>query len=366
MGRWLSVVVLAGWLAVSGLTAAPARAQVKIGMQDSVVMCVQVTGEEDDNTGYLIGFRGAAEFGVLLPTEAMVTLYSPKGVPVAAKIHHVLPDAQSGGYRRAGIVGAAYTTWDVAQNPPCGEQASALLGDDMRRSMPFPVTANQAILIERSGDGSGLDSLPLVGAMALHFVTPEPVALTDMQLIQIDAAPIDMFFPFMPEYSRLALIANKDVSLEVCYALAENSPCTRPQLVNERRVFVEDLAREQPPLDLYGLMRAASVRLYPAWGLVLEYPVNGVIRFSLADSPARREPAFEVGQYVRPLELEGIIVHFYINRLGTPDLIRGDLDGQTVGVPVVKVDDRGQLVIRLSGERRVVEAWLVEVVDIGE
>lgn len=324
--------------------------------QGVVYLCVVPTNLEDGTRGvpYLMGFRKVTLVGFVVSENATVTVYNDPGVVVAIGVHHILPDAQTGGYRRAGKVATAYTTTNVAAPRDCAAEYPDLITPDMLATLPLSVSKDQAMMVQAGGD-SDLDGAEILGSTAFHFMGTAPESQKNIQVLQLQDSAIDLSFPFLKEDTRFVMLANKNVTVKRSFTDSETDFLS-PLISNEHRGFITLMEREA--LDLFKLMNEGFFRIYPASGLIEVYPTQGFLRLEIPGSPAHREPAFEAGQTVGALNIQGIKARYYL--AGRADAL-GSLETTSRPIPVVEVDANGQLVVTASDQTVTIEAWLVEV-----
>lgn len=333
----------------------PVQAQNK-KPQGVVYLCIVPTNLEDGTRGipYLMGFRVVTLVGFVVSEDATVTVYNDPGAEVAVGVHHILPDAQTGGYRRAGKVTTAYTTTNVPASRDCAAEYPELITPDMLATLPLTVSTNQAIMVEVGGD-TRLDNTDILGSTAFHFMGTAPESQKNIQVLQLEDSEIDLSFPFLKEDTPFVMLANKNVTVKRSFTENEDDFLSQT-LGNEHRGFIAEMERES--LDLFKIMSDGFFRIYPAFGLLEEYPTLGFLRLEMSDSPARREPSFEAGQTVGALNIQGIKARYYLE--GRVDAL-GGLETTSQPIPVVEVDANGQLVVTATNQTVTIEAWLVEV-----
>ena len=364
--NWVICLLLIGGIfSVAGPL--PASAQEITLPGETVLICVQPLSEGAEGNGYLYGFT-STEFpsttalGFVLSEQATVTVYSHSETLVTIGVYHITPHAQSGGYSRDGHIATVYTSTNMPTEQPCGAEVTAILGDTVANSIPLPVSSDQAFLIQVGSDDQ-LGTAEFLGTFAIHFTIPETeMGLADIQVIQMDTAPIELLMPYLSADTRFALISNKEVWVKRSFTF-EDPAYNSGESTNPRDYFVGELSRETPPIALFELLNQHSLRFFPAHGVLGTFPTGGLLRFELSPVPAIREPEFsaDAGQTVRTLDLSEIKVRTFLDDFGSDSDVVGNLDTQSSAVQVVGIDNRGHLLVRQGDQEVVIEAWLVEV-----
>ncbi len=332
----------------------PVQAQNK-KPQGVVYLCIVPT-LEDGTRGvpYLVGFRLVTLVGFVVSEDATVTVYNDPGAAVVVGVHHILPDAQTGGYRRVGRVATAYTTTNVPAPRDCAAEYPELITPDMLATLPLTVSIDQAMIVQVGGNAL-LDESEILGSTAFHFMGTTPESQKNIQVMQLTESAIDLSFPFLKEDTGFVLLANKNITVKRSFT--ENEADFLSQKIgNEHRGFISEMERES--LDLFKIMSEGFFRIYPASGLLEVYPTQGFLRLEMPASPARRNPPFEANQTVGALTIKGVKARYYLE--GRADAL-GSLETTSRPIPVVNVDDDGQLIVTASNQTVIIEAWLVEV-----
>ncbi len=336
--------------------------------QGLVFVCVELLdpGEADNVINpYLVTFRDADLtdhiFGFVIPEDAFITFYSDSTAVPAVGIYSIAPDAATGGYRRLSSMSMAYASEDTPGERACSVEYPEIIADDLLSTIPLRVSAEQVVVVQTGGDDL-LSSAEILGVFTLHFRSLLTGFSEDFQVVQFSGGGIELSFPFLQEDIRFVLVANKEVRVRISYTdstddfLAQNS-------ANPRSRFLQALAREQvvldapETLDLFQMMEEGVSRIYPHSGLILVYPTGGYLRLEMSPVAAIRDPAFDAGVIVEPIE--GSFPGYVTAETGTSNTLN---DGDTVNV--VRIDENGQLIVSSLkvGEGATVDAWFLEVV----
>ncbi len=336
--------------------------------QGLVFVCVELLNPgEDDNVinPYLVSFRDTDLtdhiFGFSIPEEAFITFYSDNTVVPALGIYSIAPDAATGGYRRLSPVSTAYASDDTPGERACSVEYPEIITNDLLSTIPLRVSVDQVVVVQIGGDDL-LSSAEILGVFTLHFRSLLTGFSEDFQVVQLSGGGIELSFPFLQEDTRFVLVANKEVRVRISYTdstedfLAQNSANPRPH-------FLQALEREQVILDspetlnLFQMMEEGASRIYPHSGLILVYPTGGYLRLEMTPVAAMRDPAFDVGVIVEPIE--GSFPVYVTAESGSSNTLN---DGDTANV--VQIDETGQLIISSLkvGEGATVDSWFLEVV----
>lgn len=322
---------------------------------DIVYLCVKPQSSAEP---YLIGFKNTGLVGFVISEAANVTVYGTSDIHVG--VYHILPDAPSGGYVRTGNVGTIQLTENLASARDCSTEYSSLITADMFSSIPLPVSDRQAVVIQNGGSNQLTD--PFIGGVAMQFNADTSEGIRSMQILQMQAGPIELTFPFVRERTGYALIANKEITVKKSY-FAEGK-FRNTAVANDQEGMAEQLSIELG-WNLIDIMEQGAFRIYPAYGFADEYFPTGFIRLEIGDAPAQRIPAFAEGQEVRALKVAGTEARYFLS--DRPEEPFGNLQSPVgseapATLKVLRVDEQGQLwVDDGSGQEVIIEAWLVEV-----
>jgi hypothetical protein len=371
-------------------------------VDDAIYVCVKPVGSV--NKPYLIAFREFTLFGLLIPQESSVIIYGPNNLNLQVGLYSIIPDATTGGYRRAGNKGVIPFATN-ALDPACGQNKKINAGMISTLPIPIPATRDTAILIQKCQDNfcdtSALGQKDFLGVVALDFrpvtaVTSKDtkdLIVRDFQIIQMSDENLQISLPLLSANTRFVLISNKD-STEVGIQKSFPTKVNKDSDVGSQETFPEggsvdsylsqtsanarsklrgELASEDVPLDLFQVMEEGYVRIYPNSGLVFNHPKGGSIRLNLSKvTKTVRKPAFVQGKFVQALE--GSEASYF--PLDRPTVVKGKLVNKppsSVGKPAeiaanVITNDKdpsvGQLFINEPGTQNKVSvpAWLVEVI----
>lgn len=319
---------------------------------------------------YLITLRNTSEVGFVFTEQAEVTIYSPE--PLIAATYHILPDAQTGGYRRNGKLATTYSSFNLPTSRTCAETYQEETSSSYYSTIPLPISSNQALLVQTGiNDDTNddelfdLDVAEFLGVAALRFVSDNAQNSKSLQVIQIAEGTIELTFPFMTSDTEFVLVANKTIGLEK--SLSPDDGFFAAGTAIDPANFSNRLARENG-LSLFEILQNSRFNIYPAQGLTETYLTNGYLRLGMSDTAASRDKPFEKDNNVGLLPIEGIIARYYpVESIFTfPDTsasLAGIQDINTT-LKVVEINNQGQLVIQEGDDVSrifIIEAWLVEV-----
>ena len=354
MSKWRKINQLFGLLLVVlsiTLLYLPARAQ----QTNLVYVCVVPIDQAGvEHEPFIITFRQSQMFGLVIPRDANVTLYGGSSSTLAAGVYSITTDAQTGGYRRQTNIVTAPAGSDVPHSGPeaCSEAYPEIITNDLIYTAPMPVSDTSMLIVNPNGQ-DGIDSQPIAGVFAFHFI-PDPGSKTldDIQVIQLSEGSIDVSFPYLHQDTHYVLIANKGVGIRRSFSPSD--AFTSLLIADSRPLFVQDLQRKS--LDLFQIMDAGKVKIYPDSGLFSEYPAGGFLKLEMEpDAPNRH---FSAGDTIHPLE--GTRANYFL--LDRPAEVYGALLSPTDTANIAKVDDQGQLrIVDPAGTNEVIiQGWLVE------
>jgi hypothetical protein len=336
--------------------------------------------DNGDGTPALVTFRDTDMtdhiVGLIVPQTAMVTIYGPTTPPTGVGVYAIRPDAATGGYQRSGQIAKVSTRDDIpVQSLPCSTQYPDLITNNLLRTIPLPVSKDQAVIIQFGAD-SLLETAEILGVFTLHFRPINGTANADLQLLQLSGGSIEISFPFITEDTRVVLMSNKDVSLRISLT-ANKDDFLAQNAANPTDGFSHLLAREpvntdttQPraTLSLSQIMQEGAVRIYPAVGLISTYPTGGFIRLEMSPVAAQRVEFSQLAVgtvFVRAIQ--GLQAQYFI--LNNPNTAYNTLTNEPdMSVPpktleVARIDDQtGELIVETPGGDAFIESWFVEVV----
>jgi hypothetical protein len=333
----------------------PAQAQEQVfdpTVQNTILVCI---APQDPSVGepYLLVFRNASALGIIVPDNSNVIIYS--AFPLWAAEYTITSDAVSGGYRPDTYIATVSAENNIPSPRLCGNY-EGYITSDLRSTIPLPVSANHAVLIQQRGNDK-LANPQFLGSFAFQFQPVNNQFAARFQVIQLDGGNIDVNLPFYNEQVPYVLIANKNVSVRRSFADAPDDFSSR-SFANDRSDFVRELALDN--LNLFDIMRNDLVRLYPLQGIQAEYAPGGYIRIEMAPEPASRQPEFAIGTTIRSIDDDTIdYIAFAEPTVGgslrsneLPQVLRIESQGQFAGQLIVRYADGAEIVV---------ESWLVEV-----
>src|SRR5690349_17416810 len=158
------------------------------GQNTSASSLIYACIDPEGSTPYLLTFRDADMadhiVGFVVPKKASVTIYSAES-NVAVGVYAIAPDAESGGYRRVGVVAKAYARDDIPVSERlCSSQYSTVITENLHSTIPLPVSEDQAVIVQLGGDNL-LDTAEFRGAFTFHFRPENGEAREDIQVIQL-------------------------------------------------------------------------------------------------------------------------------------------------------------------------------------
>lgn len=348
-----------------GLLITPAfRVSGQASSDSTVHICVEPTAPEAAPPS-LITLGGSQLLGLVIPQDAKVTVFSGPASNLTLHLYEIATDAQNGGYRATRTVNRdMYGVNNVSPGARCSGRYSTSLTGDLVASDPAFVSRDRAIIIQT---GPAVDTAVVDDFVGVLSVSIRPSGsveeagfIRDFQIIQISGGYIDLSLPFLDRDTQVVLIANKDLSISESF---DGQDWLSLVVANARSSFMKQLARLNPPLDLFKLMEEGFIRIYPHAGLFHNFPAGGYLRLMLSETPAAREPQFREGVSMRPLE--GTRANYYMPHMMNE--VAGALFAPQNTAKVHRVDpNTGQLFIidpKPGGTvEMVIQSWLVEVV----
>jgi hypothetical protein len=304
---------------------------------------------------YLLTFRDTSLFGLVIPHEAEIIVFTD-AASVSAALHNIAIDTQTGNYRPTQLLTMANTTAQTADSR-CSPRFSETLTDKLTSTTPFPVSRDRALLVQLN-NADRLQSPEFLGAFGIIFNTGENFSRS-FQLIQLSQQDpaIQMRLPFVQQNTTFTVVANKGFGMNQSFLDADT--VFHPEYSAASRDFLKQQVTITAGLNLFEILQSASIRIYPHSGMYATY-LGGYIRLGVAPNKALREPAFSPGIFVKALE--GTEAAFYRVENGIDKL--GTLKAGTTA-EVVRIEDNGRLIVRnpTDGGEVVIESWLVEVAE---
>lgn len=328
----------------------------------TVYFCVDPTDEEQ--TPYLIEFWDSEVFGILIPQDAVVTIYTSEFY--TANLYTVNTNARTGGYLPLELLAETNTFTQIPADNPCLNNDTRALFDGLPvHTIPMPISENHAIVVQQ-GDNSELSN-PFQRVISFTFgIGEEDGELRNLQIIQ--NSELDTFLNFrildIAPNTPFMVVANKD------FGIGQSLPDTDPpEFSRERpsdiRSFVQSDLQDLYGLDIFEIADASSARVYISSGLLDIYR-GTYIRISLAPDTAERIPPFTEGTLIQALpsataafvSLEQIDDNPLRIDLPFDDNPQGQLTGDSV-YRVIEIEElTGQLVIDFDGNPAIIESWL--------
>lgn len=325
--------------------------------QQLILVCISPQNPEIGQP-YLLVFRNVDSIGVVVPDDSAVEVYS--AAPLTADEYVIAPDAATGGYRPITYIANASAEIAIPRAKSCQNDTYAeFVTPDLRSTIPLPVSAGHAVIIRF---GSVQAPPPtFLGVFAFWFNPPEEEFAVRVQVIQLDPRnnidlTIPMYSPTLRSETNYIVMGNKSFSIQ---DLLTEEIEGEIRFAASRQALMNVLGTAN--IDLFVIMRSAQVRVYPDSGISSgRYPHGGYLRLQVSADQSIRNPAFEAGSRIRPLEGTG--AGYYL--LTQPNQPFGALASRSAVGDVIRVDsETGRLIIRdPDGEDEVfIEAWLVEV-----
>lgn len=329
-----------------------------------LVFCVNPIGGDP----YIIEFLDSIVFGVIIPEDARVTIFT--NTFYTAALYTINTNAKSGGYLTMEHIATANTVTRIAAGNPC---MSAETREFFRKlpfqTLPLPISVNHAITVQQGASNELANPFQRIVSFTFGIGGDEDSTFRNLQIIQNSEADPFLNFRYfdLEPNTPFMVIANKD------FGIGQSLPDTNPpEFSRERpsdiRSFVKSDLADLYGLDIFEVAKQSNARIYISSGLLDTYRGN-YIRISLAPDTVERIPAFEPGAMIHALpdaiatfiameQIEGNVLQldlpFDSNPLGN---ISGDSKYRIIGVNEIT----GQLVIDFNGNPAIVEGWLVEV-----
>jgi hypothetical protein len=344
---------------------------------DTILVCV-APQESTDLTQvveifapYLLIFRNSTAFGLVLPVDANVIIYSTyqddqgEFREVHSALYEITPDAATGGYRPGDFLAQATLNDGIPSAHLCGDAYLSYPLSTLPSSVPMPVSRDHAVLVQVGANDLLLEqeeseSPRFLGVFAFQF-SPTDVSQFQarFQFIQLVGGIVDINLPFYTEVVNYLLIANKNTSVRRSYAEAPDDFDSQ-SFANDRSNFIRGLREDG--LDLWTIMTQDHIRIFPLQGIEQQFSPGGYIRLETPPGQSERTPAFTVGETVCSIDDDTID---YVS-VGQP---RGEGTLQSHQPPeILRIEEEGefagQLVVRYGGGAEIViDAWLVDLCD---
>lgn len=341
---------------------------------DVPTVYVCVTPQGDEVTSYVIEIRDTSAFGLIIPQDATVQVYTNSSYSIA--LFTIVPDAPTGGYRTLETLAQVNAFQIIPAQSPCVNNADyrdILLAQPFK-TIPLVTSSNHALVFQN--EGTDLLENPFRRVIAFTFyVNEEQANWKNLQLIQISETEpfLNIRLPYIEAGTPFVVIGNKDFGLS--QSLQSTVP---PDFSRERpsdvRSFVYTDLDDLYGVNIFDVLKKTKARIYPNSGLVDTYR-GTYLRLSLAPDMAQRDLPFEPGGLVQSLEdVEAQYVSMnYLD--DNPLRVAIDYEKSAMGriressvLRVVEVEaDSGQLVIAVDDDRQaIIQSWLVEVVERDE
>ena len=331
--------------------------------QKLVLLCV-VPNDPENGTPYVIGFRNTPLFGVVIPIEANVTVFSNQSVNAA--LLRVTTDAPTGGYHLGIEVARLTSAENLLNNTDCAEDISQLsktLNISVNQNtFHIPVSAQYGLTVQVGG--SDKLASPYLGVFAFRFQSSVDNHLINFHVAHINPNPseatieltVSRVTPDTP--ASFIVIGNKFFDV-LRSGLANPDNFSSPAVAEKFDYLTVQFSDKMPAM--FDMMQTLGIPIYPSNILGLITPQifdGGYLQLRPEGKPAQRVPEFAADSTVSPLT-ENIEARLFLpNRPGEPV---GKLVG-TNSLTVVRVDDNGQLIVRTQdGQEAIIEAWRVKV-----
>lgn len=348
-----------------------------VSAQAISVIHICVMPRNGERPPYVMSFQQTGAFGVLIPQEADVVIYSNQ--PLSTGLYTINTDASTGGYRALETLAIVDAATIIPTQVGCRSGANAaIISGSTFSTIPLPISINHALIIQMSGmSTSVLTDNPLVrGVLAFNFRpgsatnTSNWINFQILQMLGEEGPVIEFAVPFIPPGTAFTIIANKLFSIG--QSQPEAVPPRFPEYLTPANSVVTTV---QPDLQaLYGLnifevMAQGGIRIYPDSG------INDVYRggyFQLSIRPQETSRRLPEGGNVRALagaEASIVLLNRFNNnpfRINAPfgagertDRIQGNTT-----VRIVRIEpDTGQLVVIQGSSEAIIQSWLVELAD---
>lgn len=332
--------------------------------------CVEPRAEESDP--YLIEFWDSIVFGIVIPEDAVVTMYS--NTFYATAFYTINTNARNGGYIRMEDLGTANTYTRIpAPNACLTPETEEIFAKLPFQTIPIPVSIDHAIVVQHDGDNELDNPFQRVIAFTFGIENGEDGIIRNLQVIQ--NSETDPFLNFryfdIPQSTPFMVTGNKDFGIG--QSLPDTSDDSPPEFSRERpsdvRSFVKSDLEDLYGLDIFSLAQAANARIFINSGLLDNYR-GTYIRISLAPNVVERIPPLEPDVIIRALpdaKANFVAIDQVENNPLQLDLpYRTSPLGQIMGdstYRIVEIDEiTGQLIIDFDGNPVIVESWLMEAV----
>lgn len=329
-----------------------------------IIFCVNPVG---DATPYIIEFWDSTVFGILVPENARITIFS--NTFYSSALYTINTNARSGGYLTMEHLLTANTVTRVATGNPClNTDTRDLFSQLPFQTVPLPVSLNHAIIVQEGGSNELANPFQRVVSFTFGIATAEGTTLRNLQIIQNSESDPFLNFRYLDlePNTPFMVIANKD------FGIGQSLPNTDPpEFSRERpsdiRSFVKSDLEDLYALDIFELAKESNARIYISSGLLDTYRGN-YIRISLAPDTVERIPSLQPGGLVRAIP-EATATFISLDQIKGNEL-QLDLPydsnplGNILGDSIYRIieinDTTGQLVIDFNGNPAIVQAWLVE------
>ncbi|MBX3085899.1 MAG: hypothetical protein KF716_29960 [Anaerolineae bacterium] len=326
-----------------------------------VLLCVMPNNPED-GAPYVIGFRDTTLFGVVIPIDATITVFSNQ--PVNAALLRVTTDAPTGGYRLGMEVARLTSAENLLNSADCAvdiSQLSKVLNISVtQNTLHIPVSSAYGLTVQVGG--SDKLASPYQGVFAFRFQSSADNHLINFHVAQINQANANLEITVSAitadTPASFVVIGNKFFDVQKS-GLANVDRFSSPAVAEDFEYLKEQFSDKMPAM--FDMMQTVGIPIYPSYvlGYITQQTFDGgYLRLRPEGKPAQRIPDFTADARVAPLT-ENIEARLFLpNRPGEPV---GKLVG-TNSVTVVRVDDNGQLIVRAQdGQEEIIEAWRVKV-----
>jgi hypothetical protein len=310
-------------------------------------VCVQ-NNDAQNTEDYLLAFRDTTSIGLVFPEETNLTVLSLREVFVST--YTITTDAETGGYRPLVSQTTTITTTDNANTTPrpCEDN---IVYEDLRVTSLLFVSPEMATLIKVNGETP--EPPQFLGVYAFQFIPSGGQIRARFQVVQLESSPMELSLPFYNEPTPYLVIANKVFAIRQSFA-EDTNLFSVSYFAEDRPIFSQILGLNS--LSLFDIMSADNVHIYPLVGTLQTYTPMGYIRLEMPSGLALREPQFEPGDIIRPID--GDTIEYRV--VSDPTL--SGIIGVNDYPQVIEINEDGQLVVQVeSGVLLTVDAWLVEV-----
>jgi hypothetical protein len=332
-----------------------------------IVFCVNPRAGGGDP--YIIEFWDSIVFGILIPENARVSVFS--NTFYSSALYTVNTNAKSGGYLAMEHLATVNTVTEVANGNPCwNEDTRELFAQLPYKTLPLPISINHAIVVQEGNSDELANPFQRVVSFTFGIGGEEGSTTRNLQIIQNSESDPFLNFRYLDlePNTPFIVVANKD------FAIGQSLPDTDPpEFSRERpsdiRSFVKSDLEDLYGLNIFEVAKQSNARIYISSGLLDTYR-GTYIRVSLAPDTVERIPALLSGVLVRALP-DATATFVSLEQIGN-NLLQLDLPYETnpFGIilgdsvyRIIEVNDRtGQLVLDFDGNPVIVEGWLVEAV----